>query len=442
MVKSFYRLSIGVFVLLFSLCGGVFAIQSASAAVADEIAERTRQIEEIQRQINELQAQVDANRGKASTLQGEINRLNGQINQLNLEIRSLNLSIERTTIDIRGTSDNISEAETELQKHKGALGKYVQYAYELDKLSLTEVLLNNDTLSDFFSDLNNVQTTQDSLRSAIASIRELKTGLEEKKMSLEEKKEELERLKSIQEIEKRMIDTTKAQKDRVLRETKGQESKYQELVRQKKLDLERIRDQITYLQQNGVTAEDAVKFGQLAARRAGIRPAYLIAVLEVESGLGRNVGRCNRADDPASKKWEAIMHTRDHKPFLAVTAQLGLDPNNTPVSCPQIVNGRQLGWGGAMGPAQFIPSTWVAYAEEVARLVGRSPANPWNIEDAFMAAAVKLARGGATAQTRASEVAASKAYYSGNSKCSSSSCNSYANAIQKKAATIEENLGE
>ena len=134
------------------------------------------------------------------------------------------------------------------------------------------------------------------------------------------------------------------------------------------------------------------------------------------------------------------MHTRDHEPFKAVTASLGLNINTTPVSCPQYVNGRRYGWGGAMGPAQFIPSTWVAYASEVSSLTNHNPANPWVIEDAFVAAAVKLARGGATAQTRATEGAASKAYYSGNSRCSSAPCNSYANAIQRKAIEIDKNL--
>lgn len=92
-----------------------------------------------------------------------------------------------------------------------------------------------------------------------------------------------------------------------------------------------------------------------------------------------------------------------------------------------------------MGAAQFIPSTWVAYEGRVSEIVGR-PANPWNIEDAFTAAAVKLANGGAGAKTRVAEIAASKAYYSGKSYCSSAPCNSYANAIQRKATEIEKNL--
>ena len=93
-----------------------------------------------------------------------------------------------------------------------------------------------------------------------------------------------------------------------------------------------------------------------------------------------------------------------------------------------------------MGPAQFLPSTWMGFKEAVAQTTGHNPANPWNIQDAFTAAALKLAKGGATAKTRTAEVAASKAYYSGRSTCSTAACNSYANAVQRKATEIEANL--
>ena len=164
--------------------------------------------------------------------------------------------------------------------------------------------------------------------------------------------------------------------------------------------------------QNGVSAEEAIKYGQLAAIGAGIRPAFLIAELEVESKLGINVGKCYITDTTSGNSRKittgqvfkrGINPTRDLALFLTITRDLGKDPLQTPISCWP-----GSGWGGAMGPAQFIPSTWVSYAAQVARLVGRSVANPWNIEDAFTAAAVKLANGGATSKTRAGEVAASK----------------------------------
>lgn len=93
-----------------------------------------------------------------------------------------------------------------------------------------------------------------------------------------------------------------------------------------------------------------------------------------------------------------------------------------------------------MGPAQFIPSTWLGYESEVTRITGRSPANPWNFEDAFTASAIKLARSGATSKDRAGESRAARAYISGNPSCTTSTCNSYANTILQKAAQIEQDL--
>lgn len=426
-----------ILILNFSLL--LFNLNTVSADVQDEIANRQQQIDEIQRQIEEYQKQVEINQSQARTLETEINSLNAQIRQIELTIRGLELSINQASFEILDIESQVTNLENKMLKHRNALAQFLKITYQNDQKTLTEIILSNNNLSDFFTVINDVRVNQEKLQLTIEEIRMTKTELEQQQDSLEEKRSEFERLRGLEAIEKSSLDGTKLTKNKILKDTKGQEKKFQELVSKSIKDLEALRAQITYLAQNGVTAEEAVKYGQLAAIATGIRPAFLIAVLEVESGLGRNVGRCNRAEDPPEKHWQSIMHIRDHQPFLNITNKLGLNTEITPVSCPQYVRGRRYGWGGAMGAAQFIPSTWLAYEEEVSRIVGRA-ANPWNIEDAFMAAAVKLARGGATTKTKAAEVAASKAYYSGKSRCSNAPCNSYANAIQRKAVEIEKNL--
>ena len=411
-----------------------------SAALQDEIEARNQQIEQLQKQIDEYQQLIDQNSSKAKTLSSEISRLNARIGQVQLEIKGLNLVINQTDSEIQQAQAGILSAEEKLDLHRAALTRYIRILEQADKETLTEVLFKNGRLSEFFGSLKNLEDTQNNLKDTIVDIKGLKTDLEERKEQLGDKLTELEKLNNLQQQQKRIFDQEKSAKDRLLKDTKGQEAKFQELVKKSQKDIAVIRAQVTYLQQNGVSVEDAIKYGQLAAIGTGIRPAFLIAVLEVESGLGRNVGRCNREGDPPFKGWQVIMHTRDHQPFALITSALGLNINATTVSCPQFVNGRQYGWGGAMGPAQFIPSTWMGYKDEVARLTGRNPANPWNIEDAFTASALKLAKGGATSKTRAGEVAAAKAYYSGRSTCSTAPCNSYANAVLSKAAIIEQNL--
>jgi membrane-bound lytic murein transglycosylase B/uncharacterized protein YoxC len=414
----------------------VFGI--AKASVQDEIDTRNKQIEEIQKQIDEYQRQIDENNQKARTLTAEIDKLNAQIKKVQLEIKSLGLAIDQTSLEIGDTQAKIQTALERLTIYKNALAGYIRVLYQIDRENLTTVLLKNATLSGFFNNLKNLGDVQSNLRLAIENIKGIKADLEQRETDLEDKRDELQKLEGLQRSEKRNLDLVKKDKDTILKETKGQEAKFQQLVKQSQQDIARIRDQISYLIQNGVTVEEAFKFGQLAAIRVGIRPAFLIAILEVESGLGRNVGTGNWLNDMYNCYLGLGKPSRaetEKTAFFEIAAKLGLNPDTVKVSREP-----NYGCGGALGPAQFLPSTWLAYEEEVARLTGHNPPNPWNVEDAFMAAAVKLARGGATAKTRAAEIAAAKTYLSGKPNCSSRICNYYANAVLNKAAVIEQNL--
>jgi membrane-bound lytic murein transglycosylase B len=141
--------------------------------------------------------------------------------------------------------------------------------------------------------------------------------------------------------------------------------------------------------------------------------AFLLAILTQESNLGKNVGTCNRPGDPPEKSWKVVMKpTRDQEPFKTITSELGRDPDITPVSCPmKNKDGSQMGWGGAMGPAQFIPSTWMGYRARVAAITGKA-ADPWDIRDAFVAAALLLKSNGAD-ETRDGQWKAAMRYFSG-----------------------------
>ena len=43
-----------------------------------------------------------------------------------------------------------------------------------------------------------------------------------------------------------------------------------------------------------------------------------------------------------------------------------------------------------MGPAQFLPSTWMGYKSKVEKLTSERPANPWDIKDSLVAMGLKL----------------------------------------------------
>ncbi len=436
-----------VFILAFWLF--LFLQTPVKADLSSEITARTQQIEELQRQVDEYQRQIDATHSISSNLQEEINKLNAKIGQLNSQIKSLEISIDRAGLEIQDVEAKTQAAQKELDGHVAALGQYMRITNDNDQKTLTEVILKNGTLSEFFNELNSVQRTQESLRVTIQSINQLKDDLGEKQDDLENRKSDLEKLRGIQEIERRSLDGDKSVKNNVLKETKGQESRYQELVKKSTLDINRLKEQIYYLQQNGISAEDAVKYAQLAAIRVGIRPAFLLALLEVESRLGQNVGtgtwqndmydcyyRLSKIAKTADRRQYYINRAEAEKSaFFEVINGLGLNADTVKVSREP-----NYGCGGAMGPAQFIPTTWLGYAARVTELTGHNPPNPWNVEDAFTASAIKLAQAGATSKTRDGEIGAAKAYVGGSRTCSSAICRSYSAAVLRKAAEIEQDL--
>ena len=430
--------SLYIFFLMLVTSAFFVFIKPTQADVKTEIDQRNKQIEEIQKQIDTYQSQIDAVSGKAKTLSGEISKLNARISQIQLEIKSLTLSITQTNTEIFDTQGQISDAKEKLELQKTALAKFIQILDAVDRENLTAVIFKINRLSDFFNNLKNIQDTQNKARSTIVAIKELKANLEEKESDLEDKQEELEKLKTFQEFQRQNLNIDKTTKDKLLKETKGQEAKFQQLVKQSQGEISKIKDQIFYLEQNGVSVEDAIKFGQLAALRVGIRPAFLIAILEVESGLGKNVGTGNWLKDMYNcyiKLGKPSRAEAEKKAFMQIVLELGLNPDTVKVSREP-----NYGCGGALGPAQFLPTTWLGYVEDVGNLTGHKPPSPWNIEDAFMASAVKLGRAGASSKTKSAETAAAKAYVSGNPKCTKSICNYYAKAVLSKATIIEQNL--
>ena len=127
-----------------------------------------------------------------------------------------------------------------------------------------------------------------------------------------------------------------------------------------------------------------------------------------------------------------IHPTRDLPTLQSLLTRLGRDPLTTRVSCPQ-----SFGYGGAMGPSQFIPSTWVMYEGKVAQALGVTTADPWNPQHAIMGTALLLRDLGASAQTYDAEFQAAGRYYAGGNWATAG--RGYATSVLGHATTFQAN---
>ncbi len=410
----------------------------------DKKQEIERQIAELEKEAKEFDDKLQQTQNETRTLANETRTLENEIKRRELEIKRLILTIRKSELEIKSKTAGIAELTKKIGKNRKSLGAALLLLYTYDQDNVLLALLKNKKLSDFFGTLDSLNRVQSNIQETLTEFKEERTLLEKKRTELEEFEEEQQGLKALQEVERRFLAQKKKEKEELLRLTKGKEALFQQLLKSKKRDIATLKTQLFYLEKTGITAEDAIQFADLAAKRAGIRTAFLLALLEVETGrefeegvisVGTNLGTGNWKRDlydcyvRLGKKRTAEAEKRA---FFEITEKLNLDPDQMPVS-----RRPSYGCGGAMGPAQFLPTTWLRFEKKVAELTGHNPPSPWTVEDAFTAAAVFLAQSGAASQTASGETRAAKTYLSGSPNCTKYVCRSYASRILSLARDID-----
>ncbi len=390
---------------------------------------------------------LDTSKKGTASLQKDAAALNAKIQQAKLFIKQRNIAIAQLDREIATKNANITTLENKIESGHASLAQLLRKTNEIDSASLPEVILSNQNLSDFFADVDSFTMIKRSMQDLFLDIRATKNLTLKEKAALAIKQTKEIDTKIEAEAQKRQVEKNEKEKEYLIQVNKTQEKTYSQVLAERKKRAGEIKAALFALRDSAaIPFGDALKFAQEAGAKTGVRPAFLLAILTQESNLGKNVGTCNRAGDPESKSWRKIMpgsediasgksRRDDQSAFLRIVNALGLDPDTRSLSCP-LASG---GWGGAMGPSQFIPTTWEAYASKVATNLGKNVVNPWYPEDAFMASAIYLSELGAGNGGFTAERTAALKYYAGGNWNKKSNA-FYGNQVMAKATNIQETM--
>ncbi|MBU2101592.1 lytic murein transglycosylase [Patescibacteria group bacterium] len=407
--------------------GGVRAL-----TIEQEREQLEGQLQKLEQEAKQYEQTITEYRKKGNTLQSEIDRLNARIANINGQIGTITSSLNKLTGQIKTTSSRIEEVQGKIGRSKDSLSEVVQRMSRDEEKGVLEILLTNQNLSDFFTSVNDLLVIQDSLKESIMNLDQFREELITQKEILALERSDIEALRLYQVRQKQEVDSVKSDKNNLLAVTKGEEAVYQQLLNITEQTAAEIRARIFRLLGGGqMTFEEAYKFASYVEKRTGVRAALILAVLDRESALGRNVGQCNYKTAMAPGPPESSRD--DITPFLQITKALNLDPDKTLVSCPIVADGY---YGGAMGPSQFIPSTWVGYQARIEAVTGNRPASPWNNLDAFVATGLYLKDSGAASN----ELAAAARYYCGGNWQRYVCTNVYGKAVIERATDFERDI--
>ncbi len=415
-----------------------FAPLSTNAQnIAQSVNERQQtlqnQLDTIESQIAVQQGLLDTAQNQHQTLQTQINAFNAEIKKTQLQIQAINVVIAQLNDNIGVHNKTLSQLSAQLDAEKESLAQILRQTQMLDTYSAVTVALGSQDVSGFFGDLDAFVSIRGALMDSFNQIEQTSASTEVEKEALQSRLAEQEQLRTVAQLAKQQVQAQEADKQKLLTQTKGIEANYQKLIAGNQKTAAQIRSELFTLRDSAaIPFGTALAYAQAAEKATGTRAAVTLGVLKQETNLGENLG---------TGTWRIDMSpNRDQPVFVYITQTLGFDPNKMPVSKKP-----WYGWGGAMGPGQFIPSTWVCYGgflnentgtctppsgagssfwqgpwqyvaskDRVRKLTGgSSPSNPWSAQDAIMATAMLMADNGAGAQTTAAERLAALRYFAG-----------------------------
>jgi len=400
------------------------------------------ELAQIEAQLADLLNKQKAQQKATGTLKGDVAYLTSQINALKTKIKARALAIAQLKINIGEKVSTINTLSDKIDREYASLAQLLRNTNEFDKENSVTFLLSSDSISDFYSDMESYNSIKQAIKDSVDIINGVKTQTEVEKQGLEKKQNAETDAKA--ELESAQKSTAKAEADKkqLLAISKDKEAAYQKLAAEKKAQADRIRAALFPLA--GISTKidfgTALGYANEVKSKLGIDPAFLLAILTQESNLGANVGQCYLTNldtgagvgkNTGTPFSNVMKPTRDVGPFMEITNALGFNAFQTAVSCP--IAG-VVGWGGAMGPAQFIPSTWKLFASRLQDILGHY-ANPWSPRDSFMASGMYLTDLGAIGTSASAQNRAACKYYgSGGSTCS------YSRSVMSLKTKIQANI--
>ena len=234
-------------------------------------------------EINELNSQIDKKKDALSklrdqqryyqqliaekqqekaSLKNQLSILDNKMAEIELDIEGTRLEMEQTELELRSLELEIANKDQQIDQAKDRLSKLIKTIDQQGNRNPLEVILMNDSFSDFLNDIEYLNNISSAVRDELEELKDLKASLEEQQQTLNNKREQLAELQRVLADKKDSLDQEKQNKNFLLEQTQLSESQYQTLLADAKKEQEQANAEISALEK---TVRQ--KLAQLEAKR-------------------------------------------------------------------------------------------------------------------------------------------------------------------------------
>ena len=202
------------------------------------------QARELSQEKEEYQEKADRAGEEAQSLAERVKLMDDQIEQIGKETKRTKEEMERTADLITQTGVEIEEKEQELIDQKKTLDEAIKYLYEEGDQPIIDTFFSSESFSEALDRTEYLEVAEEKIEEVVEEVKELKIGLEDRGIFLEIHRQGLKELKLQLEVSKELIEEERKGKNKLLRETAGEEGQYRALMAAKETEEREVLEKI------------------------------------------------------------------------------------------------------------------------------------------------------------------------------------------------------
>ncbi|MBI1999377.1 MAG: peptidoglycan DD-metalloendopeptidase family protein [Parcubacteria group bacterium] len=219
-----------------------------SAGLIDElrskIQERNSEIEKLEQEIKRYETEITTINKATRTLTSTVAEITTTERKLRTDITLTERKINTAALTIQALSDEIADKEARIKTNTAAIGEIVRRMHELESRSLIEIFLSRDTFSSFWDIVENLGRLEKGVAANVAELEFLKEGFLTARSEREAEKTRQTKLRNQLADQKELVAASRAQQEKLLRETKNKETLYQNLLEERLARKEALESEI------------------------------------------------------------------------------------------------------------------------------------------------------------------------------------------------------
>lgn len=225
-----------------------YAAAATASEIQSQIDQNNQQLTQLQDEIAQYQTQLDALGAKHDTLQSAVNQLALSQRQLATKIKATQNQIDSANLQIDQLTSSIGDKEQNIKTDQDAIAQAMRDIDQGAQQPLFISILAAQSLSDAWQAADHAVQFNRALESDIRDLVTSRIMLANNRSDVAAKEKHLESLQSDLSLQKRSVDASKAAQQKLLSETKNQESNYQKLIADKKASEKAFEQQLIDLQ--------------------------------------------------------------------------------------------------------------------------------------------------------------------------------------------------